>query len=194
MNVKELKDWLCQYKDEDEIRVYVEVDGVAVLSHPNMGFLLKDEIFGYQDQLDQIDYSDNAVFETFLLAEDVLDTLESRLEVSSDFIQSLEKAIEENDFVPVELPEKSFFVMVNDYVGAKKIGDIIQECNLLIYYVKDRISDVDVEIQDNQLYIKAKDNISLSTSIISELLGIEANNIDDMYCFNNVWSIHLYKR
>ena len=25
MNVKELKEWLCQYKDEDEIRVYVEV-------------------------------------------------------------------------------------------------------------------------------------------------------------------------
>ena len=193
MNVKELKEWLCQYKDEDEIRVYVEVDGVAVLSHPNMGFLLKDEIFGYQDQLDQIDYSDNAVFETFLLAEDVLDTLESRLEISSDFVEKI-KNFEMEDSVRVELPKKSFFDMVNDYVSAKKIGEIVTASNMLIYYVQSKISDVDVEIQDNKLYIKAKDNVSLSTSIISELLGIKANNIDDMYDFNNVWNIHLYKR
>ena len=73
MNVKEVKEWLSQYNDEDEVKVYVEVDGVAVLSEPNMGFLLRDEIFKYQDQLDQIDFSEKAVFETYLLVEDVLD-------------------------------------------------------------------------------------------------------------------------
>lgn len=193
MNVKELKDWLSQYKDEDEIRVYVEVDGVAVLSHPNMGFLLRDEIFGYQDQLDQIDYSDNAVFETFLLAEDVLDTLESRLEISSDFIQGL-KRISEEEFVKVDLPEKSFFDLVNDYVNAKKIGEIISTSEILIHYVLSRINDVKCQIHNNKLYICTIGNASISTSIISELLDIKATNIDDSQSMDGIWSIHLHKR
>lgn len=193
MNVKELKEWLCQYKDEDEIRVYVEVDGVAVLSHPNMGFLLRDEIFGYQDQLDQIDYSDNAIFETFLLAEDVLDTLESRLEISSDFIEEINK-IKMEDSVKIELPEKSFFDMVNDYVRAKKIGEIVTASNLLIHYVLSHIDDVKCEIYHNKLYICSVNNTSISTSIISKLLNIKASNIDDSKSVDGIWSIHLYKR
>jgi hypothetical protein len=90
--------------------------------------------------------------------------------------------------------EQSFFDLVNGYCSAEKINDIVQYSTLLITYVMSRINDVHCEITNNKLYICTIGNASISTSIISELLGIKATNIDDSQSMDGVWSIHLHRR
>lgn len=193
MNKKEIKKWLDEkVNEEDEVMILAEVDNGS-LRDPNMGYATIEEVFAWQDQLDSIEYSNEGLTELYLLTEDVLDTLESRFELSPEFVRSLEN-VENGDFVKVNLPERSFFDLINDYCDATKIGDVLTSCSLLIHYVKNHISDVECDIYDGQLFIKPIDNTSLSTSIISELLGIKASNIDDKEAFKNLWSIHLTKR
>lgn len=90
--------------------------------------------------------------------------------------------------------EQSFFDLVNGYCSAEKINDIVQYSTLLITYVMSRINDVHCEIINNKLYICSVGNASLTTSIISDLLEIKANNIDDSKSMDGIWSIHLYRR
>ncbi|MBR3208737.1 MAG: hypothetical protein IKF82_00555 [Bacilli bacterium] len=90
--------------------------------------------------------------------------------------------------------QKSFFDMVNDYCDAEKIKDIISSCELLITYVIDRIPNVDCYIQFDKLWIKRKNNKSLSTDLISQLLNLDIKNIDDSRSIDGIWSIHLYRR
>jgi len=171
-----------------------------IVNGKNAGYALRDEIFDWQDKLDDLDYSEEGLTELYLLTENILDTLESRLDLSEEFIEEM-KAIRQDidsgdmsDFVKVELPEKSFFDYVNDYANAKKIGDVVQASSLLLYYVKDHISGVDAYISHNRLYIKQKDDTSLSTSIIADLLDIKAKDIDDRNTFELEWSILLNRR
>ena len=166
----------------------------------NAGYALRDEIFEWQDKLDDLEYSEEGLIQLYLLTEDILDTLESRLDLNPEFVKEMEEihqkieAGDTSDFVKVQLPEKSFFDCVNDYVDAEKIGDVIQASTLLICYVKERINDVDCYIEDNKLWIKPLDNKSISTSIISELLDIKAINIDDSRQGNFAWCIPLERR
>lgn len=166
----------------------------------NAGYAFKDEIFKWQDELDDLEYSNEGLVQLYLLTEDILDTLESRLDLNPKFVKKMEEihqkieAGDTSDFVEVQLPKKSFFDYVNDYADAEKIGDVIQASTLLICYVKEHINDVDCYIEDNKLWIKPLDNKSLSTSIISELLGIKAINIDDSQQKDLAWCIPLGRR
>lgn len=92
---------------------------------------------------------------------------------------------------------KTFFDLVNDYVSAEKIDEIVFASEELIEYAKSHLStedDILCQIYNNKLYICPKGNASLSTSIISELLGIKANNIDDSRSHEDIYSIHLKRR
>ena len=171
-----------------------------IVNGKNAGYALRDEIFKWQDKLDDMEYSEDGMMQLYLLTEDILDTLESRLDLSDEFIAEM-KAIDHeiesgdmSDFIEVELPKRSFFDYVNDYADATKIGDVVQASSLLLHYVNDHICDVDTYISHNRLYIKQKDNTSLSTSIIADLLGIKAKDIDDRNSFELEWSILLNRR
>ena len=94
----------------------------------------------------------------------------------------------------VEIFEKSFFDCVNDYCNAEKIKDISIASKSLINYVNKRMPFVQCYIENGKLWIKPVDNASCSTSIISSLMNIKANNIDDSQWTNGIWSIHLYRR
>lgn len=166
----------------------------------NAGYALKKEIFEWQDKLDDLDYSEEGMMNLYLLTEDILSTLESRLDLSDDFIKEMEEIHNKinngdtSDFVKVDFPEKSFFDLVNDYVSAKKIGEVVIASKMLISYVLSRIDDVKCQIYNGKLCISAINNASISTSIISKLLNIEANNIDDSKSNDGVWSIYMQKR
>ena len=192
MNVKKIKEWLNKLPDEEYAKVYIETEEEDLID-PNMGYALRDEIFNWQDRLDNIEYSDEGLAELYLLVEDILDTLELRLKLNPALMEKL-NSIDKEDFVKFDMPQKSFFDYVNDYCAAEKISDVVQTCSLLIYYVQGRIKNVQCEIYDGQLWIKPINNASCSTSIISEALEIKSSNIDDHMKDERVWSIHLYRR
>ena len=192
MNVKKIKEWLKEANNEELEIVYLS-DGQKCCVSPNMGYALRDEIFNWQDRLDDIDYSDEGITDLYLLIEDILDVLESRLELNPSLIEELE-SLTKDDFVKLELPKKTFFDYVNEYCRAKKIGDIVQICSLLIGFVHNRIKNVECKIHNGRLWIKPINNASCSTSIISEALNIKSSNVDDSMKDEGIWSIHLYKR
>lgn len=198
MKKSEIKKWLKD-KNEDFKMVYLD-DGVECCANPNMGYALIDEIFAWQDELDDIDYSNEGLAELYLLVENILDTLELRLMLNPAFVKEMNEihnkieSEDESDFVRVYLPERSFFDLVNNYCDAKKIGDVLTSCGALINYVQTRISDIDCDICDGRLWIKSKNNKSLTTDLISQLLEIDIMNIDDMQSIDGIWSIHLYRR
>ena len=166
----------------------------------NAGYALKEEIFKWQDKLDDLDYSEEGMMNLYLLTEDILSTLESRLDLSDDFIKEMEEIHNKvddgntSDFVKIDLPEKSFFDLVNDYVSAEKIGEVVATSKMLIFYVLSRINDVKCQIYNGKLYICTIGNASISTSIISELLDIKPNNINDSRSQDGIWCIHLQRR
>lgn len=192
MKTEDVKRWLKEVNNEELEVVYLN-DGQKSCVSPNMGYALRDEIFKWQDKLDNINYSEEGISDLYLLTEDILDILESRLELNPSFIEELE-SLTEDDFVKFELPKKNFFDYVNEYCRAEKIGDIVQICSLLISFVQDRIKNVECKIHSGRLWIEPIDNSSCSTSIISEALNIKSSNIDDSLQDDRVWSIHLYKR
>ena len=198
MKKSEIKKWL-ENKNEKFTMVYLD-DGIDCCADPNMGYALMDEIFKWQDQLDNIEYSDEGLVQLYLLIEDVLGTLESRLMLNPFFVKKLDEihnkieSGDDSDFVKVDLPEKSFFDLVNDYCDAEKIGDVLTSCTLLIHYVQNRIKNVECDSCDGRLWIKPIGNASCSTSILSYALDIDAKNIDDSQWESKIWSIHLYRR
>ena len=199
MNKNQIKKWLDSIGNDELKMVYLD-DGQESLINPNMGYALRDEIFKWQDKLDDIDYSEEGFTELYLLTEDILDTLEVRMALNPAFIKKLEKIHQKvesgdtSDFVEVNLPEKSFFVLVNDYCDAKKIGEIVQASKVLISYVTNHIKNIDCYISDGRLWIKPIGNASCSASILSYALDINAKNIDDSLSLDNIWSIHLHRR
>jgi len=193
MNREEIIKWLNGIEN-DEVEIVYLNDGKESCIAPNMGYALRDEIFEWQDQLDDIDYSEEGFSKLYLLVEDVLDSLENRMVFDDAFLSEINQKAETNDYVKVSLPERTFFDLVNLYTEAKKIGEVVSACNLLINYVQTRISDIDCNISDGRLWIKKKNNVSLSTSIIAQLLNIDSSNIDDSSWDQGIWSIHLYRR
>lgn len=199
MKRDQIKKWLDSIGNDELKMVYLD-DGQESLISPNMGYALRDEIFEWQDKLDDIDCSEEGFTELYLLTEDILDTLEARMALNPAFIKKLEKIHQKvesgdtSDFVEVNLPERSFFDLVNDYCDAKKIGEIVQASKMLISYVTNHIKNIDCYISDGRLWIKSIGNASCSTSILSYVLDINAKNIDDSLSLDNIWSIHLHRR
>lgn len=199
MKRNQIKKWLDNV-DNDEIKMVYLDDGQESLINPNMGYALRDEIFEWQDHLDEIEFSSEGLTELYLLTEDILGTLETRMALNPDFVREMEEihnkveSGDTSDFVKVDLPKKSFFDLVNDYCDATKIGEIVQATEMLISYVTDHIKNIDCYISDGRLWIKPFGNVSCSTSILSYALDIDAKNIDDTQSLDSIWSIHLYRR
>lgn len=202
MENRDLQAWLNLHDKDAEVECWVKI-GDEELSHPNMATVPRDEIFEWQDQLDDTDYVDSNeenMRKLFEFIDEVLDELESRLQLNPEFIQEMEEmhkkieAGDTSDFVTVELPEISFWDRVDDFVKAKKIREYIDASNFILLYVKDKLPDLNIYIEGSYLYIVGKDNKSISTSIIAELLNIEAKDIDDRQWEQQIYKIKLEER
>lgn len=199
MKRDQVKKWLNSIENDKLKIVYLD-DGQESCIDPNMGYALRDEIFEWQDKLDDIDYSEEGFTELYLLTENILDTLEVRMALNPAFVEEMEKIHQKvesgdtSDFVKVDLPKKSFFDLVNDYCDAKKIGEIVQTTEMLISYVTSHIKNVECSIHSGRLWIKPIGNASCSASILSHALNIDAKNIDNTQFLDRIWSIHLYRR
>lgn len=202
MENRDLKAWLNLYDDDAEVKCWVKI-GDDELSHPNMATILRDEIFDWQDKLDDIDYvenNDKNMAELFKIADGILDELESRLQLSPEFVKSLEEieakleAGDTSDFVEFHLPERTFWDYVNDFVDAEKIREYVESGENLLRYVTNRLPDLDIYIENSYLYITKKGNKSVSTSIIADLLNIEAKDIDDSQWEQSIYRIKLQEQ
>ena len=103
MENRDLKAWLNLHNNDEEVKCWVKI-GDDELSNPNMATVPRDEIFEWQDKLDDIDYVDDNeenMLQLFYFIDGILDELESRLQVSHELIKQLEeihKKIEAGDY------------------------------------------------------------------------------------------------
>lgn len=199
MRAEVVKKWLRAFDDDEEIECWIKV-GDKEFAHPNMATILRDEIFDYQDQLDDIDYVDNNdenMRNLFSLIDGILDELESRLQVNPELIEELnkiEKKIDSgdySDFVSVELPEQGFWERAIDFRNATKIREYIESSESILRYVKRKLPNLNIYIQGPYLYITGKNNASISTSIIANILDINAKDIDDRQWEQSIYRIKL---
>lgn len=199
MRAKVVKKWLRAFDDDEEIECWIKV-GDREFAHPNMATILRDEIFDYQDQLDDIDYvndNDENMRNLFSLIDEILDELESRLQVNPELIEELNKIEEklesgdDSDFVKVDLPEQGFWERAIDFREAKKIREYIDATDSILRYVKSKLPNLNIYIQGPYLYITGKNNASISTSIIADMLDINAKDIDDRQWEQSIYRIKL---
>lgn len=204
MENRDLKAWLNLHDNGAEVKCYVKI-GDEEIASPNMATVLRDEIFAWQDRLDDVDYvSDNEqnMINLFELIDEFLDELESRLQLSPEFIkemQEIEEKIEAgdySDFVKVDPKEFeiSFWDRVDDFAKATKIREYVDASNGILLYAKNRLPDLDIYIEGSYLYITQKENASISTSIIAAALDIEAKDIDDRQWEQSIYRIKLEER
>ena len=182
MENKDLKAWLSLHDNDAEVKCYVKI-GDEEISSPNMATILRDEIFAWQDRLDDVDYvSDNEqnMINLFELIDEFLDELESRLQLNPEFIKEME-AGDYSDFVEINPKEfeVSFWDRVDNFARATKIREYVDATNSILLYAKSRLPDLNIYIEGPYLYITQKENASISTSIIAVALDIEAKDIDD---------------
>lgn len=197
MENKDLKTWLSLHDNNAEVKCYVKI-GDEEIASPNMATILRDEIFAWQDRLDDIDYvSDNEqnMINLFELIDEFLDELESRLQLSSEFIKEME-AEDYSDFVEIDSKEfeVSFWDRVDDFARATKIREYVDATNSILLYAKSRLPDLNIYIEGPYLYITQKENASISTSIIAVALDIEAKDIDDRQWEQSIYRIKLEER
>lgn len=204
MENKDLKAWLNLHDNDAEVKCYVKI-GDEEIASPNMATVLRDEIFAWQDRLDDVDYvSDNEqnIINLFELIDEFLDELESRLQLNPEFVkgmQEIHKKIETgdySDFVEIDPKEfeRSFWDRVDDFAKATKIREYVDATNDILLYVKDRLPDLNIYIEGSYLYITQKKNASISTSIIAVALDIEAKDIDDRQWEQSIYRIKLEER
>lgn len=204
MENRDLKAWLNLYDNDAEVKCYVKI-GDEEIASPNMATVLRDEIFAWQDRLDDIDYvSDNEqnMINLFELIDEFLDELESRLQLNPEFIkemQEIEEKIEAGDYSDfVEIDQKefeiSFWDRVDDFAKATKIREYVDATNSILLYAKDKLPDLNIYIEGSYLYITQKENGSISTSIIASALGIDAKDIDDRQWEQSIYRIKLEER
>ena len=197
MENKDLKEWLNLHDNDAEVKCYVKI-GDEEIASPNMATVLRDEIFAWQDRLDDVDYvSDNEqnMINLFELIDEFLDELESRLQLNPDFIKEME-AGDCSDFVEIDLKELevSFWDRVDDFARATKIREYVDATNSILLYAKSRLPDLNIYIEGPYLYITQKENVSISTSIIAVALDIEAKDIDDRQWEQSIYRIKLEER
>lgn len=199
MKNEELKEFLDKFDNNEDVECWVKI-GDTELSYPNMAMVLRDEIFKWEDQLDDIDYVDDVeenIFKLFDFIDDILDELESRLQINPELIKELselEKKVESgdmSDFVEIDLPEFSFQERAEDFANAKKIREYMESSESILRYVNERLPDLESYIEGSSLFICQKDNASISTSIIAAALQIEATNINDSRAHLGIYSINL---
>lgn len=204
MENRDLKTWLNLHDNGAEVKCYVKI-GDEEIASPNMATVLRDEIFAWQDRLDDVDYvSDNEqnMINLFELIDEFLDELESRLQLNPEFIkeiQEIEEKIEAgdySDFVKVDPKEFeiSFWDRVDDFAKATKIREYVDATNSILLYAKNRLPDLNIYIEGPYLYITQKENASISTSIIAVALDIEAKDIDDRQWEQSIYRIKLEER
>jgi len=204
MENRDLKAWLNLHDDDAEVKCYVKI-GDEEIASPNMATILRDEIFDWQDRLDDVDYvSDNEqnMINLFELIDEFLDELESRLQLNPEFVkkkQEIHEKIEAgdySDFVEID-PKKfeiSFWDRVDDFAKATKIREYVNASNSILLYAKNRLPDLNIYIEGPYLYITQKENASISTSIIAVALDIEAKDIDDRQWEQSIYRIKLEER
>ncbi len=197
MENKDLKAWLGLHDNDAEVKCYVKI-GDEEISSPNMATILRDEIFAWQDRLDDVDYvSDNEqnMINLFELIDEFLDELESRLQLNPEFIKEMETG-DYSDFVKIDLKELevSFWDRVDDFARATKIREYVDATNSILLYAKSRLPDLNIYIEGPYLYITQKENASISTSIIAVALDIEAKDIDDRQWEQSIYRIKLEER
>ena len=199
MKNEELKEFLDKFDNNEDVECWVKI-GATELSHPNMAMVLRDGIFEWEDQLDDIDYVDDVeenIFKLFDFIDDILDELESRLQINPELIKELselEKKVESgdmSDFVKVDLSEFSFQERAEDFANAKKIREYMESSESILRYVNERLPDLESYIEGSLLFICQKNNASISTSIIAAALQIEATNINDSRAHLGIYSINL---
>lgn len=197
MENKDLKTWLSLHDNNAEVKCYVKI-GDEEIASPNMATILRDEIFAWQDRLDDVDYvSDNEqnMINLFELIDEFLDELESRLQLNPEFIKEME-AGDCSGFVEIDLKELevSFWDRVDDFARATKIREYVDATNSILLYAKSRLPDLNIYIEGPYLYITQKENASISTSIIAVALDIEAKDIDDRQWEQSIYRIKLEER
>ena len=141
MENKDLKAWLGLHDNDAEVKCYVKI-GDEEIASPNMAIVLRDEIFAWQDRLDDVDYvSDNEqnMINLFELIDEFLDELESRLQLNPEFIKEME-AGDCSDFVEIDPKEfeVSFWDRVDDFARATKIREYVDATNSILLYAKSR--------------------------------------------------------
>ena len=197
MENKDLKIWLSLHDNNAEVKCYVKI-GDEEIASPNMATILRDEIFAWQDRLDDVDYvSDNEqnMINLFELIDEFLDELESRLQLNPEFIKEME-AGDYSDFVEIDSKEfeVSFWDRVDNFARATKIREYVDATNSILLYAKSRLPDLNIYIEGPYLYITQKENVSISTSIIAAALDIEAKDIDDRQWEQSIYRIKLEER
>ena len=200
MENKDLKAWLSLHDNNAEVKCYVKI-GDEEIASPNMATILRDEIFAWQDRLDDVDYvSDNEqnMINLFELIDEFLDELESRLQLSPEFIKEIQEmeAGDCSDFVEIDPKEfeVSFWDRVDDFARATKIREYVDATNSILLYAKSKLPDLNIYIEGQYLYITQKENASISTSIIAVALDIEAKDIDDRQWEQSIYRIKLEER
>lgn len=190
MKNEDLQVWLSLHDKESEVHVWIECEGDE-LSSPNMAVVTKEELFKLEDDFDEIAAGDDSFSDIFEFTDNMLDELESRLQLAPGFIAEME-SIDQDDFVPLELHyECTFSDKINNYHTARTIRDLHEAERGIITCVKHKLGDLDVRIYNGTLIIKQVNNISCSTSIISEILNISAKKINDKNWEEGIWSIEL---
>ena len=188
----DLRTWLLLYDDHAEVKCWVECEGDEVAS-PNMATVTKDELFEWEDQLNEIVAGDDSFLDIFMFTDHILDELESRLQLNPNFVAEIE-SMEHEDFVPVELNYNcTFHSKIDAYHTARTIRELHDAENGIITCVKHKLGDLDVSIRNGILIIKQRNNISCSTSIITDILHVNAKKINDKNAnlSEGIWAIDL---
>ncbi len=192
MENRDLQAWLLLHDKGAEVKVWVECEGDELAS-PNMATVTADELFDWEDQFDEIAVGDDSFSDMFSFTDNILDELESRLQLNPDFVAEIE-AMEREDFVPVELNYNcTFRAKINNYHTSRTIREMHDAEQGIITCVKHKLGDLDVKIHNGILIIKQRNNISCSTSIIADILHIDAKKINDKNAnlLEGIWAIDL---
>lgn len=193
MNNHDLQVFLQQFSDDAVVEVWVKVNDEE-LSSPNMATITRDEIFDYQDKLDELMLDDDNFLNIFHFVDDLLDELESRLQLAPGFIEEMRSIIEDDsiELVPLDLDGIwSFDELINRFHTARTIRDLYDVQEHIRIYVEGKIQGVKVRVHNSSLFIERQDNASCSTSIIADILGIDSKRINDKQWLDGVWIIDL---
>ena len=110
--------------------------------------------------------------------------------MNPDFVNEL-KEVKNEEFITVKIRQPSFWEYVQELKIIDTIEDIMYTYKPLLRFVSEKLPDTEVWIKNNKLYIKQKNNISLSSDIISRLLNINIRHINDKYWKDGIYSIIL---
>lgn len=200
MNNNDLQIFLKSFKNDAPVKVWIQI-GDEELSDPNMAVATIDEIFEWQDELDKLSLDDDDFLTIFEFTDNLLDILESRLQLSPSFIEEMrqiEAKIESgdtSDFVTIDLDDfdYDFYECLQQYHTARTMRDFANAKTNIILCVKHYLGDLKVDIHNDILFIQRQNNLSCSTSIIADLLCVPTRVINDSQWDKGIWSINLKK-